>query len=278
MRKTSILIAAVVASIVLISGPVAAQGLGSVSVDAGPQATTGDNVTVDSVEIDQDGWVAVYEEARGGPDLNALVGSAEVSQGTSTNIEVDTDIQEDGFYYAVLHHDESPMGELNPQTDPIVEVNGTQVQDFFFVAVGTRDVHQQYAVANQNRRELRNRLDDLREQVDDLERRSQRSGNASVQSDIERLRSEIDTTEQRIQELESTISETERLLRQLEEAERRAEEARQNNQTDGNETADNETDDETDGNDGGSEGLPGFTALAALVAVLTAALLVRRNG
>jgi len=288
MRKTSLLIVALVASLALLAltGSAAAQGLGtSVSVEAGAQSTAGDNVTIDSVEIDQDGWVAVYEEDVGGePDLGAPAGSAEVDEGTNTEVEVDTDLEESGFYYAVLHYDEPSQGELN---DP-VEVNGTDVQDFFFVAVGTRDVHQSYAEAKQNRRSLSNRLDELRERVDELQRRNERSSNESVQSDIDRLNSDIDAVEQDIQELDSTISETESLLQELEEAEQQAEEAESEQESGGDgdgdsgEGTDNETDDGSDedgeGANGGGEGLPGFTAVAALVAALTVALLAKRNG
>lgn len=274
MRKTSILIVVLVATFALLTGSAAAQGLDSVSVNAEAQATAGDNVTIDSVEIDQDGWVGVYEEDVGEePDLGALAGSAELDEGTNTDIEVETDLEDGGFYYAVPHYEEPSRGELN---EP-VEVNGTDVQDFFFVAVGTRDVYQSYAEANQNRRALRGRLSDLRERVDELERRNERSNNESIQGDIDRLNSNIDSVEQDIQTLDDTISETETLLQQLEEAEQQAEEAEGEDETDGGEGADNETDNETGEEDGGVEGLPGFTAVAALVAALTVALLAKRN-
>lgn len=275
MRKTSILIVVLVATFALLTGSAAAQGSDSVSVNAQAQATAGDNVTIDTVEMDQDGWVGVYEEDVGEePDLGALAGSAELDEGINTDIEVETDLEDSGFYYAVPHYDEPSVGELN---EP-VEVNGTDVQDFFFVAVGTRDVYQSYAEANQNRRALRGRLSDLRERVDELERRNERSDNESIQSDIDRLNSNIDSVEQDIQTLDETIAETEDLLQELEEAEQQAEEAESENETDG-EGADNETDDETgeDETDGGVEGLPGFTAVAALVAALTVALLAKRK-
>lgn len=276
MRKSSILIVVLVATFALLTGSAAAQGLDSVSVNAEAQATAGDNVTIDSVEMDQDGWVGVYEEDVGGePDLGALVGSAELDEGTNTDIEVETDLEESGFYYAVPHYEEPSIGELN---DP-VEVNGTDVQDFFFVAVGTRDVYQSYAEANQNRRALQGRLSDLRERVDELERRNERSNNESIQSEIDSLNSNIDEVEQDIEDLDNTIAETESLLQQLEEAEQQVEEAESENETDGGEGVDNGTDDETgeEETDGGSEGLPGFTAVAALVAALTVALLAKRN-
>jgi PGF-CTERM protein len=276
MRKSSVLIVVLVATFASLTGSAAAQGLDPVSVNAESQATAGDNVTVETVEMDQDGWVGVYEEDVGEePDLGALVGSAEVDEGINTDIEVETDLQDGGFYYAVPHYEEPSPGELN---EP-VEVNGTDVQDFFFVAVGTRDVYRSYAGAKQQRRSFQNTLEDLRERVDELERRNERSNNESIQGEIDRLNGEIDSIEQDIQELDETIAETETLLQQLEEAEQQVEEAEGENETDGGEGADNGTDDETgeEATDGGSEGLPGFTAVAALVAALTVALLAKRN-
>jgi len=264
--------------LVLLTGSAVAQ---DASIDTEAQTTEDGTVTINSAEIDQDGWVAVYgESVTDGPNFDDLVGATEIDEGSHSDIEVETDIEEHGFYYAVLHHDESADSEFDYPDDPVVEVNETAVQDFMFVAVGTGDEYEAYADANQQRRDLQNQLESLRQQVNDLED----SGGDEYEDEIENLRDEIDTIEQDIEDLDGVIQDREELLQQLEEAEEQA----------GNEsgTDDGETGDGTsDGEDGGTtddgtedgetseepEGLPGFTVVAALVALLTGGALLRRD-
>lgn len=277
MRK-KILLAALAASLLLVAAPAAAQ---DVSVNAEPQATAGDNVTVDSLEIDQDGWVAVYSESvEGGPNFDDLKGAAEVDDGEHEDVLVETEgLDENAFYYAVLHYENETSGELNYPEDTEVTHNGSTVQDDFFVAVGTQDVLDSYARANQQRRTLQNRIDSLQDQIDELERRSDRTDNEDLQDQIETLRDELESTRDSLQNIDGTIQETESLLEQMEE---------NATDTDGGEGdgSDGGNGSDTDGQDGngsdgdGSEepqGLPGFTAVAALVAALTAAVLLNRR-
>lgn len=278
MRK-KILTAALVASLFLVAAPVAAQ---DVSVDAEPQATAGDNVTIDSVEIDDDGWVAVYSESvDDGPNFDDLKGAAEVEDGDHDDVVVETDgLDENAFYYAVLHYEEEESGEFNYPEDAEVTYNDSTVQDDFFVAVGTRDVLQSYAEANQQRRSLREQADLLEQQLDDLQDRSERANGTSddLQDQIDSVSDDLESTRDSLDDIDSTIQETEQLLQDLEE-----------NQTDtggsgdgtggadGNETNGNESDGNTSEGSDEPQGLPGFTAVAAIVALTAAVFLNRRD-
>jgi PGF-CTERM protein len=276
MRKTRILIAAVAASLLFLAAPAAAQ---DVSVNAEAQATTGENVTIESVEIDDDGWVAVYSESvDGGPNFDGLVGSAEVEDGENDDVVVETpDLEENGFYYAVLHYEEESAGEFNYPEDSEVTVNDSTVQDDFYVAVGTQDILESYAEANQNRRALRERTDSLESQIDELEESANKLNDSQelddVEDQIESLRDELESTRDNLDNVDSTIEETESLLEQAE-----------NQSTDdtdtGSEDGGSESENGNESDDGGDEqpeGLPGFTAVAALVAALTAAVVLTRR-
>jgi peptidoglycan hydrolase CwlO-like protein len=272
MRR-KILVAALAASLFLVAAPAAAQDS---SVNAEPQATVGDNVTVESVEIDADGWVAVYEESvDGGPNFDGLVGSAEVEEGEHDDVVVETDgLDENGFYYAVLHYEEESAGEFNYPGDTEVTYNDSTVQDDFYVAVGTQDVLGSYAEANQQRRDLRDRVDSLQEQLDELERRSERASgtDSDLQDQIDTVSDELESTRDNLESIDSTIQETENLLEQM------------SNQSETDGSGDDGGTDEGNGTDGNEsdgadepQGLPGFTALAALVAGLTAAVFLNRQ-
>ncbi len=275
----------VVASVALVlsAGAAAAQ---DVSVSADAQATEGDSVLIDTVEIDEDGWVAVYEESvLEEPDFDSLVGVEAVDEGTHTNIDVETEIEEHGFYYAVLHYDESAATEFDYPDDPVVtDDDGNDVQDFFFVSVETEELAAgaeqfedvdirsfllNYAETNQQKREIEHRLSNLRDSVDELEDRE----DEDVEDELQNLRDEIDAEEEFLEELEVTLADREELLRQIEEM--GAEEV--DDDDDADDDADEETDDDEEDDDTEPEGLPGFTAVAALVALLTGGALLRRN-
>jgi len=272
MQK-SILLVALAAALFLVAAPAAAQ---DVSVNAEAQATAGDNVTVDSAEIDDDGWVAVYSESVDeGPNFDDLKGAAEVEDGENDDIVVETDgLDENGFYYAVLHYEEESSGGFNYPEDAEVTLNDSTVQDDFYVAVGTQDVLGSYAQANQQRRDLRDRVDSLESQLDTLEDRSEDTDGTDedLQDQIDSVRDELESTRDSLEEIDSTIQETENLLGQM----------ANETENDGGDTGGDGDGNDTDGNgsDDGSEepqGLPGFTAVGALVAALTAALLTRRD-
>ncbi|MFP4174832.1 MAG: hypothetical protein ACLFSW_03530 [Halobacteriales archaeon] len=272
MRK-KILLAAIAVSLFLVAAPAAAQ---DVSVTAEPQATTGENVTIDSAEIDDDGWVAVYSESVDeGPNFDELKGAAEVEDGENDDIVVETEgLDENGFYYAVLHYEEEEAGEFNYPEDSEVTYNDSTVQDDFYVAVGTEDVLQSYAEANQQRRDLRERIDSLEDQLEELEERSEDTNGTDedLEDQIDSVREELETTRDSFDEIDSTIQETESLL----------EETSNGSDTDGGDEGDTDDGNDTDGNtsdDGTDEpqGLPGFTAVAALVAGLTAAVFLGRR-
>ena len=275
MRR-KILVAALAASLLFVAAPAAAQ---EVSVNAEPQATAGDNVTVDSLEIDADGWVAVYSESVDeGPNFDDLKGATEVEDGEHDDVVVETDgLEENAFYYAVLHYEEEDSGEFNYPGDSEVTYNDSTVQDDFFVAVGTRDIHQSYAEAKQQQSNLREQATVLEGQLEDLQDRSDRAGGTDedLQDQIETVSEDLESTRDSLDDLDGTIQETEQLLQELEQ-----------NGTEtggsGNGNDDGSEGNETDGNasdDGSDEpqGLPGFTALGALVAALTAAVFLNRR-
>ena len=285
MRKTRILLVALAASLVLLAGSAVAQDA-SINTEA-QTIEEGGTVTIDSLEIDEDGWVAVYEESvTGGPDFDSLVGVTEVESGSESDLEIETEIEEDGFYYAVLHYDESASSEFDYPDDPVVGLNGSEVQDYMFVVVGTGEEYQAYADANQQRRDLQEQLTDLQDQVDDFERR----GEDEYEDEIQNLRDEIQNIQDDIEDLDGIIQDREELLQQLEEAEEQAEGDGSDggetdgegdgNGTEGDGTDGNGTENGTDGEGTGTEepeGLPGFTVVAALVALLTGGALLRRD-
>ena len=273
MRK-KILLAALAASLFLVVAPAAAQ---DVSVNAEPQATAGDNVTVENVQIDEDGWVAVYSESVDeGPNFDDLKGAAEVEDGEHDDVVVETDgLDENAFYYAVLHYEEEDAGEFNYPADTEVTQNDSAVQDDFFVAVGTRDIHQSYAEANQQRRSLREQADRLDQQLTELEDQAETSGtDEELQDQIETVQDNLDSTRDSIDQIDSTIQDTEELLQEIEEngtGSDGGDTGGDGNASDGNGSdADGDTQEEP-------QGLPGFTAIAALVAGLTAAVFLGRR-
>ena len=274
MRR-KILVAALAASLLFVAAPAAAQ---EVSVNAEPQATAGDNVTVDSLEIDADGWLAVYSESVDkGPNFDDLKGATEVEDGEHDDVVVETDgLEENAFYYAVLHYEEEDSGEFNYPEDNEVTYNDSTVQDDFFVAVGTRDIHQSYAEAKQQQRNLREQATVLEGQLEDLQDRSDRAGGTDedLQDQIETVSEDLESTRDSLDDLDGTIQETEQLLQELEQnGTETGGSGNGNDGSEGNETDGNASDDGSDE----PQGLPGFTALGALVAALTAAVFLNRR-
>ena len=212
MRR-KILVAALTASLLFVAAPAAAQ---EVSVNAEPQATAGDNVTVDSLEIDADGWVAVYSESVDeGPNFDDLKGATEVEDGEHDNVVVETDgLEENAFYYAVLHYEEEGSGEFNYPEDSEVTYNDSTVQDDFFVAVGTRDIHQSYAEAKQQQSNLREQATVLEAQLADLQDRSDGVGgtDGDLQDQIETGSEDLESTRDSLDALDGNTHKTDQLL------------------------------------------------------------------
>lgn len=255
--------------------PAAAQN-NSVSTSA--QATDGDSVVIDTVEIEEGGWVAVYKETATG-NLGELYGAESLGSGSHVDVIVNTsEFDESGFLVAALHNDEVP-GEFDPQGDPLVEENGETVRDTFFVAIGTQEVHQTYANAKQQRREFRNKLDDLQTQLDNLE-----DEEGDYEEERQRIQDDISTLENDIADLDNQIDRTEDLLQQVEDgggSTDDGDDGGSNNETDDGGSEDGTEDDSNnetdDGGESGGEGLPGFTVVGTLVAVLTGGALARRR-
>lgn len=270
MRKSRILLVALAASVVLLAAPAVADN----SVEAEAQATVGDNVTIDSVEIDDEGWVAVYPESvDGGPDFDGLLGAAQLIEGSNPGVVVDVEgLDDHGVYHAVLHYDESDEEEFDYPDDPVVtDEDDNDVTDEFFVAVGTAEILESYAAANQQKINLENRIAALSDQLDELEDEDVDDGDDDIQDEIDQLNDEISDLEDDLEDTESTIEETEDLLEQLDDDEVADVDDEDDEETD--DEADDEEDDEEE-----PEGLPGFTAVTALIAALTAvALLARRR-
>lgn len=83
----------------------------SISSPAGPNAlsvanqVSGLTVAIDSVTLENSGWVAIHEERDGG--LGNILGAAWIPEGTSENVSIDLlrATAAERSYYAVLHGD-----------------------------------------------------------------------------------------------------------------------------------------------------------------------------
>jgi len=303
MRKRILVFAlAVTVALVFVAGTAAAQN-GTVSAEA--QTTEGDSVVIDSVDIDDDGAVAVYDEDSISEDPGSLLGFSEVSEVTSSGVEVELDepVEEHGFLHAVLYTAEPPSDYNEDDASLVTEESDEVASDYFFVAVVSEDLTagaealedydaddldsdlESYAQIRQQRRENAERISDLEIQIDKFERR----GGDEYEDEIQNLRDEISNIESENEDIDSRISDFESTLSDLESI--GADSGNGTGTGDGTDTdgnGDGNVSEDGDGNvsddstgDGGTddepEGLPGFTAVGALVAVLTAALLARRN-
>jgi PGF-CTERM protein len=305
MRKR-ILVVAVVATLALVSvaGTAAAQN-GTVSVDA--QTTEGETAVIDSVDMEEDGAVAVYDEDSISEEPNSLLGYADVDEGTSSDVEVELDegMEDHGFLHAVLYT-ETPPSDYDEDEDSLVtDENDEIAKDFFYAAVasddlltaaeqlesgreGLMDDLDSYAQINQQRRENAETISDLRQQIDDLED----TGGDEYEDDIEDLQDQVSDIEGENEDIEDQISSFESTLNELEELDTASGDGTDDgtetdggdgtedgggdgNETDGGEGNSGETGDGAE--DGGGEGLPGFTVLGALVALLSGGALLRRN-
>jgi len=267
MRKKIVFVAVVVGMLMFVA-PAAAQN----SVDGQPQATEGDEVVINTLEIDEGGWVAVYEETETG-NLGTLYGAESVSEGSHSRVAVNTSgLDEHGFVIAALHYDEVP-GEFDPDGDPLVQQDDDTVQDTFFVAVRDQDIevdgspYINYADAKQQRRDFQNQIDDLQSQLDSLQ-----DEEGDFEDEINQIQDDISTLEDNTQTLDDRISETEDLLQQLEQTQPDTDDQ------DSTEGGGNETDEGSeDGSDNSGEGLPGFTVVGTLIALLAGGAVKRRG-
>lgn len=292
MRKRILVFAlAVTVALVFALGTAAAQN-GTVSAEA--QTTEGDSVVIDSIEMEEDGAVAVYDEDSISEDPGSLLGYTEVSEGTSSDVEVDLDesVEEHGFLHAVLYTAEPPSEYDEDEGSLVTEENGEVARDYFFVAVVSEDLLagaealedydtddlnndlESYARVNQQRRENAERISDFESQIDEFESR----GGDDYDDEIQNLRDEISNIESENEDIESRISNFESTLSDLESIGSEMGDSTGNEtDTDGEDGNVSEDGTEDGGTDDESEGLPGFTVFAALVALLTGGALLRRN-
>ncbi|MEW6775872.1 MAG: DUF1565 domain-containing protein [Bdellovibrionota bacterium] len=98
-------------------------------------------VTVATAKIESAGWLAIYTDSGNAPD--ALLGKAQISAGTTSNItvEFDTDkrILTTQDLWARLHIDGGAIGTFEPGTTdtPVLDVDEVEVRDKFAATVGT---------------------------------------------------------------------------------------------------------------------------------------------
>ncbi len=97
----------------------------------------GQSVTVQSVSVDQDGWLVIHAVQDGKPVVPASIGHTYVKAGTTENVAVAlTEEAEDGPLIAMLHVDDGELGvyEFGPDsTDhdkPVVGESGPLVVKF----------------------------------------------------------------------------------------------------------------------------------------------------
>lgn len=268
MRRTAILLAVLALSLGL-TGVAAAQDDVEPNVEANPQVTLGDNVTVEEADIDGDGYLVVHEDPDGeNYTEDTVLGVAEIEEGENEDVvvELDEQLEERQLLHAVLYFggDEFEFDDASPVEEETDEGFESAEADFY-VVVGDPDherlgdTYQSLAENLQQRQDFRQQLSDLEDRLDQLEE----SDNESVESEKEDLRDEIDTLETNIDDLDGQIENTTTLIDDILEAEQ---------------DLDNQSDDggDNDGGDG-AEGLPGFTAFAAVVSLMAFAFLARRE-
>lgn len=269
MRRTAVLLAVLALSLAF-TGVAAAQDEVEPDVEANPQVTLGDNVTVDDADIDGDGYLVIHEDP-GGENYteDTVLGVTEIEEGEHDEVEVELDeqLEERQLLHAVLYFggDEFSMNNasiVERETDEGFE----NAEDDFYVVVGDPDherlgdTYQSLAENLQQRHDFRQQLSDLEDRLDELEE----SDDEDVEQSKEDLQDEIDDLETNIDELDTQINNTTTLVNDILEAERQLA-----NQSD---------DDGGEGGDGdGAEGLPGFTGFVAMLSLVAFAFLARRE-
>ncbi|MFW5929754.1 MAG: DUF7282 domain-containing protein [Halobacteriota archaeon] len=259
MSYKTIALLAVLAATLLFVAPAAAQ---DPDVEADPQVTEGTNLTIAEASIDDDGFVGIHtESAEGGYTADTFVGGATIEEGEHEDVEVtlDEELEERQILYASLYDGDEVEADAEQVT-----VDNESVDDSFFVVIGDPEdenlssSYQTLADLLQERHELRQSVDDLETRLDELEE----SDDEDVEDQRDSIRDEIDDLNEDLDEVDGQIEETDENIEEVLELREDIEE--------------NESD-SGDGNDSGGEGLPGFTAVAALLALVATALVARRN-
>lgn len=271
MRRTAILLAVLALSLAL-TGVAAAQDEVEPDVEANPQVTIGDNVTVDDADIDGDGYLVIHEDPDGeNYTEDTVLGVTELEEGENDDVvvELDEQLEERQLLHAVLYFggDEFEFEDasiVERETDEGFE----EMEDDFYVVVGDPDherlgdTYQSLAENLQQRHDFQQQLSDLEDRLEELEE----SDDEDVEQSKEDLQDQIDELETDIDDLDTQINNTTTLVNDILEAEQELE----------NRSDDNGGD--NGGGDGdGAEGLPGFTGFVAMLSLVAFAFLARRE-
>ena len=106
------------------------------SIEFADQSTFGTQVTVDSVETSDGGFVAIHRDSPSGE----VIGSSDlIDNGTVENLEIsiNADLDDGTTLYAVPHFDEDGDGEFVTGVDPAYENNGTAVSASAEISIRT---------------------------------------------------------------------------------------------------------------------------------------------
>lgn len=272
MRRTAILLAVLAMSLAL-TGVAAAQDEVEPDVEANPQVTIGDNVTVDDSDIDGDGYLVIHEDPDGeNYTEDTVLGVTELEEGEHDDVvvELDEQLEERQLLHAVLYY--YPEEEFDFTEASVAETENEEgelvnVEDDFYVVVGDPDhetlgdTYQSLAENLQQRHDFRQQLSDLEDRLEELEE----SDDEDVEESKDDLQDEIDELETDIDDLDTQINNTTTLVNDILEAEQELE----------NRSDDNGGDNGGDGD--GAEGLPGFTGLVAMLSLVAFAFLARRE-
>lgn len=117
---------------------------GSISVD--DQALEGNMLTINNLNISEDGWVVIHRDnGSGGPVVPDIISvPKQVSAGESTDVTVQlkdgVNLEDGETLWAMLHTDDGEIGMYefdgsNGLDMPITETDGTPVMDSFMVSV-----------------------------------------------------------------------------------------------------------------------------------------------
>ncbi len=115
------------------------------SIVASDQAADPANeVVVDEVSSDGDGWIVIHEQNDAGDAPGAVIGNTAVTDGASTDVAVtlDRDIVDGETLYAMLHVDDPADGQYTfdgtqdqPEDPPALDADGEIVVDPFTVSL-----------------------------------------------------------------------------------------------------------------------------------------------
>mgnify|MGYP006280389995 CR=1 FL=1 len=118
-------------------------------------ADPANEVSVDEVVSDGQGWVVIHEQNEAGDSFGAVIGQTMVSDGTNSNVTVtlDRDATDGETLYAMLHDDDPEDGNYtfdgSNGEDPPVAVDGSVVVEPFVVSVDGGDTTPSVSVSDQ---------------------------------------------------------------------------------------------------------------------------------